>query len=343
MKTEVIITKKTYNSIDLAKFFAAILVVAIHSRPFAGNELADYFFTSFLRIAVPFFFVATGFFFFLKEKPDIRRYTERLASLYVLWFIIEIYFVYQRFFVDYDHSLPIQLFNFFRSLLFSNTWYASWFIMACIIAVNIIYYLSRKLNNWWLLLVGFGAYLISLFCSSYSRVLDLILNERFRYYHAAFSYFFMPANSFIVALVYIAIGKFIAEEMVRERKYGISKPMNVGLLALVTLAGCAEVVLIRWSVLVNDAYLFLPFFTFFAFVLLLGVEVKHIPPRVSKTLRSMSILIYILHALFVSVNPAMFGLESGMAMFGVTLLESVIGAYLIVKLSEKVPVLKKLY
>lgn len=342
MKTEVIITKKTYNSIDLAKFFAAILVVAIHSRPFAGNELADYFFTSFLRIAVPFFFVATGFFFFLKEKPDIRRYTWRLASLYVLWFIIEIYFVYQRFFVDYDHSLPIQLFNFFRSLLFSNTWYASWFIMACIIAVNIIYYLSRKLNNWWLLLVGFGAYLISLFCSSYSGVLDLILNERLRYYHVTFSYFFMPANSFIVALVYIAIGKFIAEKMVRERKYSISKSMNVGLLALVTLAGCAEVVLIRWSVLINDAYLFLPFFTFFAFVLLLDAEVK-IHAQVSKTLRSMSILIYILHGIFVSVNPALFGIKSGMVMFGVTLIESVVSAYLIVKLSEKVPVLKKLY
>ena len=334
--------KRNYNSIDLAKFFAAILVVAIHSRPFASNELADYFFTSFLRIAVPFFFVATGFFFFLKEKPDIRGYTKRLASLYVLWFIIEIYFVYLRFFVDYDHSLPMQLFNFFRCLLFSNTWYASWFIMACIIAVNIIYYLSRKLNNWQLLLVGFGAYLISLFCSSYSGVLDLVLNERFRYYHAAFSYLFMPANSFIVAMVYIAIGKFIAEDMVRDRKYSISKPMNVGLLALVTLSGCAEVLLIRWSVVINDAYLFLPFFTFFAFVLLLGVDVK-IPAQVSKTLRSMSILIYILHGIFVSVNPVLFGLESGMAMFGVTLLESVVWAFLIVMLSEKVPVLKMLY
>lgn len=334
--------ENNYNSIDFAKFFAAIMVVAIHSRPFVSNEMVDYFFTSFLRTAVPFFFVATGFFFFLKVKPDIFKYTKRLALLYVLWFFIEIYFVYQRFFVNYDHSLPLQLFNFFRSLLFSNTWYASWFIMACIIAVNIICFLSRKLNNKQLLLVGFGTYFISLFCSSYSGVLDLILSERLRYYHAAFSYFFMPANSFIVALVYIAIGKFIAEDMIREKKYSISKPMNVFWGVIVMFVGCIEVLLIRWSVVINDAYLFLPFFAFFVFVLLLRSEVN-IPSRWARTLRFMSILIYILHSIFLSVNSALFGLESGMAMFGVTLSESVVCAYLIVKLSGKIPVLKKLY
>ena len=45
--------ENNYNSIDFAKFFAAILVVAIHSRPFVSNEMVDYFFTSFLRTAVP--------------------------------------------------------------------------------------------------------------------------------------------------------------------------------------------------------------------------------------------------------------------------------------------------
>lgn len=152
----------------------------------------------------------------------------------------------------------------------------------------------------------------------------------------------MPANSFIVALVYIAIGKFIAEDMIREKKYSISKPMNVFLGVIVMFVGCIEVLLIRWSVVINDAYLFLPFFAFFVFVLLQRSEVN-IPSRWARTLRFMSILIYILHSIFLSVNSALFGLESGMAMFGVTLSESVVCAYLIVKLSGKIPVLKKLY
>lgn len=149
------INHKNYNSIDLAKFMAAVLVVAIHTRLFT-----NYYLTCILRTAVPFFFVATGFFFFLKEKPDIIRYTKRLATLYLLWFIIEIPFVYHRFFVAYDHPLPLQILNFFRSLLLSNTWYASWFIMACIISVNIIYYLSHRLNNRQLLLIGWGGILL---------------------------------------------------------------------------------------------------------------------------------------------------------------------------------------
>ena len=148
--------KKVYTSIDLFKFLAAILVVAIHAMPFASNDDLNYYFTCFCRIAVPYFFIATSFFFFSKEQPDIKKYTKRLVLLYVAWFVIELPFVYKRFFVDYDYSLPSQLFNFFRCLVFSNTWFASWFIMASILSVNIIYYLSRRLNNKQLLLMGWG-------------------------------------------------------------------------------------------------------------------------------------------------------------------------------------------
>lgn len=147
---------KSYNSIDLFKFIAAILVVAIHTHPFGENPDVDYYFTCFCRIAVPFFFITTSFFFFRKAKPDIKAYTKRLSILYLLWFIIELPLVYYRFFVAFDHPLPIQILNLFRSLFFSNTWAASWYIMASIIAVNIVYFLSRKINNKNLLLLAGG-------------------------------------------------------------------------------------------------------------------------------------------------------------------------------------------
>lgn len=149
-------THPVYRSVDVFKFVAAILVVAIHSKPFIFSTDLDYYFTCLCRTAVPFFFVSTGYFFFLKEKPNIRKYTRRLSTLYVLWFVIELPFVWQRFFAGNDHSVLLLMFNFLRCLIFSNTWYASWFIMACIISVNIIFFLSKRLSNKHLLLLSEG-------------------------------------------------------------------------------------------------------------------------------------------------------------------------------------------
>ena len=332
--------KKNYCSIDLFKFIAAILVVALHARPFIFSEDLDYYVTCFCRIAVPFFFVTTSFFFFLKENPDIKKYTKRLSILYIAWFIIELPFVYQRFFVDYDHSLPRQILNFIRSLIFNNTWYASWFIMACIISVNIIYYLSNRLNNKSLLLIGVGGYLLSLICSGYDGAFNLLLNERFVHYHAAFSTYFMPANSFIVATIYVVIGKIIAES-VRESKPLPNIKQNIALLIVVVILGILEVHLLRWSV-INDALLFLPFFAGLSLMLLLRARVN-ISPSVSKMLRSMSILIYILHPIFIAINPTLLDVEKGMTMYVVTLLESIITAWIIISLSSRIPALKRLY
>lgn len=73
------------------KMIAAIFVVAIHSQPFSGltEVLVIYLFA---RIAVPFFFVASAFFFFKKpvEQQNIKGYVRRLAILYIFWFIIEL-------------------------------------------------------------------------------------------------------------------------------------------------------------------------------------------------------------------------------------------------------------
>jgi serine/alanine racemase len=150
--------KKVYNSIDLFKFIAAILVVAIHTHPFAETGV-DYYFTCFCRLAVPFFFVATSFFFFHRPEPNIKAYTKRLGTLYLLWFILELPFVYEKFFVTFDHSLPLQILNFIRCLIFSNTWWVSWYIMACIIAVNIVYYMDKRFkvsNSTMLIFAGGG-------------------------------------------------------------------------------------------------------------------------------------------------------------------------------------------
>ena len=335
--------KRVYNSIDLFKFVAAILVVAVHTHPLAGTG-AEYYFTCLCRIAVPFFFVATSFFFFRRPEPDIKAYTKRLGTLYLLWLLLELPWVYERFFVSFDHSLPLQLLNFFRCLLFSNTWWASWFIMACMIAVNLVWLLSKRCkwrNGTLLALAGVG-YAISLTAAGYYGFTDLFLNERMQFCHRAFTWCFCPANSFVVALIYVVIGKVLAES--DWERWRISNPRwKTALLYLLLLGlGFAEVHYMKWSAGVTDAWICLPPLALVGFVLLLQTDLK-INAGFARWMRNVSILVYILHSILQYANEKIFGMADGCPMFVWTLAECLAVSSLIILLSKKISFLKKLY
>lgn len=172
-------------------------------------------------------------------------------------------------------------------------------------------------------------------------MLDTLLSERLIYCHAAFSSYFMPANSFIVAMIYVVLGKIIAER-VREGRIPFSRRRNLALFLGVAILGAIEVCSLRWSASISDAFLFLPFFASLSLMLLLRSDVN-VSPTASKLMRSMSILIYILHPIFLAINPSVFGIGEGLAMFCITLIESTITAWLIVRLSDRVPALRRLY
>lgn len=88
-----------FACIDLMKFICAILVVTIHTSPFKNvSPLLDYGLTQYIaRLAVPFFFVASGYFLFRKtdyDNFDVNvplTYAKRIFRLYLLWNAI--YFV----------------------------------------------------------------------------------------------------------------------------------------------------------------------------------------------------------------------------------------------------------
>ena len=67
-------------NIDVARFVVSFLVIAIHISPFINiNQEFNFFFTRILgRIAVPLFFMITGYFVIdgcLKDKNKLKKYT----------------------------------------------------------------------------------------------------------------------------------------------------------------------------------------------------------------------------------------------------------------------------
>ncbi|MBQ7596721.1 MAG: acyltransferase, partial [Clostridia bacterium] len=151
--------KKEYKGIDVFKFICAVMVVAIHTFKAEENSVGFYFtLMHFCSLAVPFFFVCSGFFLFKKmefdEKFRIKKTKENFAILvtfekriilsYLIWSVI--YFIVKlanafsdgkQEVVEYIKELP---FNFFLN----GTELHLWYLLCIIYAVPILYFILRR-------------------------------------------------------------------------------------------------------------------------------------------------------------------------------------------------------
>ena len=81
------------RSIDIIRLIATYLVVAIHISPFEKiNPSFDLFFTRILgRLAVPLFFMITGYYILSKSLKDIevlKEYTKKILFIYLICILI---------------------------------------------------------------------------------------------------------------------------------------------------------------------------------------------------------------------------------------------------------------
>ena len=78
--------KRQYASIDIARYVSALLVVCIHTFPFLeiSETFNTYFIHTVCRLAVPFFFTTSGFFFFRNYDSENEDWDEitRMAGQY---------------------------------------------------------------------------------------------------------------------------------------------------------------------------------------------------------------------------------------------------------------------
>lgn len=127
--------KRQYASIDIARYVSALLVVCIHTFPFLeiSETFNTYFIHTVCRLAVPFFFTTSGFFFFRNydsENEDLnetrlKKALIRLFRIYLIWTII--YLPYTIF--DYTHTgFQIKyLFTYVRDFFLNGSYYHLWF------------------------------------------------------------------------------------------------------------------------------------------------------------------------------------------------------------------------
>lgn len=106
--------KKTYDSLDVVKWVSALLSVIIHTNPFHGSELLEFYTKDVIsRIAVPLFFAISGYLFFRKitfENGKIARSQQNCTYLFrYVKHLILIYLGASSFYLLY--KIPPVVFN----------------------------------------------------------------------------------------------------------------------------------------------------------------------------------------------------------------------------------------
>lgn len=198
----------------------AIMIVMIHVGVCYNCPL--------LRCAVPIFFIISSYFFFfrinnvdeIEAKHLYYNFIKRACKLYTFWFIILLpYMIITNLLKgnigEFLYLLPINL-------LFRSTFPASWYIAAYIIGISLMF-IFRK-HNTSLLIISLICYIICCCTSNYGNLVYNLpeVNNFLKSCNPIVNNYIKSIYlSFPVGLVFIWIGKVIAENEIKIERLSI--------------------------------------------------------------------------------------------------------------------------
>lgn len=288
--------KKTYSLIDILKIFFAICVVALHSAVCRSTDIIEYLISKgVFRLAVPFFFVASGFLLGIKlfkasSKEDgvaiIKKQIVRLLEVFAVWLSVGLIFVIRDSIV-FDGG--VDWLDICRRIVF-YPWGALWYVSATIIAllIYIPFYKRDKIIT--PIAIGAILYSFALLCNGYYFVAlesPLIQNIIDNYMHI----FISARNGIFVGLLYMSLGIYAGN--IEARCKSLPNQRYKRYLIISYLIYLVEIIISRNRAFVDDqAYFILtPVVAFF-----LVMYAKNFTFNFdTKRLRNYSVGIYFLH------------------------------------------------
>ena len=342
--------RKQYGALDLAKFIAAILIIILHTNPFSSySTVVSFGFRSIITvIAVPFFFLTSGFLFFKKlnslkneEKSEyFKKYFKRLASMYLFWSAL--YFIFVAIGWAKNGVVLMDVLQYVKRFIFEGSYSTLWFLPALMTAVTVVYLLQKKLSYDKIFLMAIPFYAFACFGSSYYGISEKlpILSTCYDIY---FSFFDTIKNGILFGWIYVALGGVLSEKEVQIKP--IKGFVLVGISSVILAAETVMQAYFGWSKNgVDTKFVLLPL-TIFLFVFVMSLNMKSGPIFI--WMRKLSLLMFLSQRIFLTLFDWFLAetvfVKNSMIYFvsilGLTLVFSVV----FIKLSDKVKVLKKFY
>ena len=286
-------SRERYDTgIDWLRLAAAILVIAIHTSPLADfNETGDFILTRVLaRIAVPFFFITSGYFLLSRYHDSdrkLRHFLKKTGWIYGASILLYLPLNFRNGYFSQSQLFPELL----KDLIFDGTMYHLWYLPASMLGMLIAWKLVEKLDFSKGLVMALLLYLVGLFGDSYYVVAEkLPLLKAF--YDRLFELFDYTRNGLFFAPVFLMLGGFIADE---RRKLSFVEA-GVGFFISLGLLLAEALILHRHGFQRHDSmYVFLLPAMYFLFHLVLLWKGRRIP-----LLRPASLVVYLIHPLVIA-------------------------------------------
>lgn len=284
--------KQKIINIDLCRLVAALMIVAIHTYPFEIiNNNLDYLITRVLfRIAVPLFFMITGYFLLpkaLKHKEKIIDYLKKIIKLYFISIII-----YLPINIYMDYFRKSNLLEIIKDLLMNGTFYHLWYFPALILGVTLVYIMIKKMNQKTISIIVFLLYLFGLLGDSYYGFTKNIFFLK-DLYNLIFKLFSYTRNGLFYAPIFIYIGYIL-----NNKPNKLSYQKNIILIFISTISLLIEGTLLYYLKIPKHTSMYLSLLplSYLIFNLLINTKLT-----TNKKIRNIATLLYILHPLFIVV------------------------------------------
>ncbi len=280
-----------YPYIDVMRIVASILVVTIHTAPF---EMLcppfDFVLTKIIaRLAVPFFFVTSGYFLFKDGYPSLNKVKKTCLSLLKYYFLSIIIYLPVMIYNQYFYSKNI-LFEMVKDFVVDGMFYHLWYFPAVIIGIVIIVIFKKYFSTNFVMALAFVLYMIGICGDSYyGFVRDIpVLKDQFAF---LFQYMDYTRNGIFFAPLFLMIGVRLSEYQPFLTKKGT---VFLAIISFLIMSIEAVVVHMMDAPRHDAMYLFLPLVTYFLFLLLMRYKGRRYP-----RLKTLSLYIYILHPLVI--------------------------------------------
>lgn len=295
---------KSLSAVDLAKFVFAILVVGIHTSPFQSySEFGNFIFEDVIAgLAVPFFFMASCYFFFgklqfengkIKKSANnfavFKKYFLRILLLYVLWSAVYLAWQIPEW-IRIGWFSPAAFVDYFKAALTSSSYYHMWYILSLIYVIAMMYFLLRHINVKAFSVIMAVIYAVGVFLYTFGEQFNITLFTK------ALSFASAPVVSVLLIMPSVTPCLFID-------KIRLSRKITAVLFAVSYVLFTVESILVYLYTERerNSQYaLALVPTIFFLFLMLKNANLK-ISKESSLMLRNMSTLVYFAHPMVMNI------------------------------------------
>lgn len=341
--------RKNYDAIDIAKLVSALLVVCIHTFPFADISMnANFVVVSILaRLAVPFFFISSAYFFFRKidfhksyrdseNKAVLIKYLKRLGKIYLIWSLL--YLPYNFILIHQGGFSIVSVIRYLRDVLFTGSYYHLWFLPSLMFSITVSYYTILKFGVKKTMVFSSVCYIIGMMGNLYPNLIEQIpvIGHLFELYETVFV---TTRNGLFFGMIFVTLGAYAIRYPNKAEQNQIS--LYAGMSFVLLVIECLFLKLNGFIYDLSSMYLMLIPCVYFIFIRLLQVNMK--PKPMYHTFRILSLLIYVSHILFAQAFLWMMPTMNSFLFYVLTVGCSFLFSYLIYHGSKHYAILKQLY